>query len=130
VVGRSFAARALVLAGCLCGAAAWAQPVRDQTRASSLMRSLEVTATAIRTTSLPIEAVQREASQMEVEVEQLPFVLDVASGDAAAIQVDLRTHVAHLVIDANAPDRFASASDAYELLGDLGRLRDLSGLPR
>lgn len=119
----------LATGGALCllaGAAAAA----ELTQARGVLRALELDATAIRDTTLPIDAVQREAVEMQKGITQLPLLLGAQSGVVDAIEVAMRGHVAQLAIDANSPDRFLSSGDAADLLNDLVQLRNATGLGR
>jgi hypothetical protein len=115
---------------CLLGGALWAQPGSDTANARAILRALEVDATAIRATNLPMDDVQRAATEMQGDVAQMPLLLAAPSSDVLAIEESMRAHVAQLIVVANSPDRFLSAGAADDLLGDIRRLRAATGLPR
>jgi hypothetical protein len=125
----------LILAGVSClwlpATNASAQPgPGDAQGARGILRSLEVDATAIRGTSLTMDAVAVTAARMRNDVDQLPLLLAVRSPEVSAIEVSMRAHIARLVEVAGYPDRFLSAGAADDLLGDIARLRDAAALPR
>jgi hypothetical protein len=122
----------LAAASCawLFGGSVWAQPSPDSARARAVLRAIELDATAIRATSLPMDTVVIQAAQMQREIEQLPLLLGVESAEVSMVEVAMRAHVAHLVEVAGYPDRFLSAGAADDLLGDIARLRNASGLSR
>ena len=110
---------------------ALAQPAAgDAQGARAVLRSLEVDATAIRGTSLTMDAVAVSAARMRNDIDQLPLLLPRPSPEVSAIEVAMRAHIARLVEVAGYPDRFLSAGAADDLLGDITRLRDAAALPR
>jgi len=131
---RSRAWSILVSASCLwllAGSVLAQQPAGgDNQGARAVLRSLEVDATAIRSTSLTMDAVAVAAAKMRNDIDQLPLLLAVPSPEVSAIEVSMRAHVARLVEVAGYPDRFLSAGAADDLLGDIARLRDAAALPR
>jgi hypothetical protein len=124
-----------ILAGVSClwllASGASAQPAAgDAQGARGILRSLEVDATAIRGTSLTMDAVAVTAARMRNDVDQLPLLIAVPSPEVSAIEVSMRAHIARLVEVAGYPDRFLSAGAADDLLSDITRLRDAAALPR
>ncbi|MGZ3428344.1 MAG: hypothetical protein ACXVCV_16945 [Polyangia bacterium] len=115
---------------CLLGGSVWAQPGSDPAKARAVLRAMELDAAAIRATSLSMDAVALAATKMQKDIEQLPLRLGVESAEVSMIEVAMRAHVAHLVEVANYPDRFLSAGAADDLMGDITRLRNASGLGR
>jgi hypothetical protein len=108
-----------------------AQPAAgDAQGARGILRNLEVDATAIRGTSLTMDAVAVAAARMRNDIDQLPLLLDNPSPEVSAIEVAMRGHIARLVEVAGYPDRFLSAGAADDLLSDITRLRDAAALPR
>ena len=108
-----------------------AQPAAgDAQGARGILRGLEVDATAIRGTSLTMDAVAVAAARMRNDIDQLPLLLARPSPEVSAIEVSMRAHVARLVEVAGYPDRFLSAGAADDLLSDITRLRNAAALPR
>jgi hypothetical protein len=122
----------LAAASCLwlLGGPAWGQPPPDSASARAVLRGLEVEASAIRSTSLTMDAVVIEAAKMQRDIDQLPLYLGVVSAEVSMIEVAMHSHVDHLVEVAGYPDRFLSAGAADDLLGDIAQLRRASGLMR